>query len=308
MTEDVDIQPLSKEHKAIVEKWLPINDLPKKGRILSPSTGGVETTLMAYMLCKYYEDNPDVELFFYTAGLFPPPDDIKIRMENEYKPWMTANEGSALLYRVTEKTTKKFSHMVRYWTPKEVVKVSKEKGHGKVFYAVKEFDVPYATDLINQLNIDVWFTGRNKPYTAETIRASVNVLEESESEIDDGVTHHFHDQLPFVDDKGHYKVARPFKDLYKHEVIGIYESLGIMDLFFRTVSCPHVYPGNGCHGECKHMLPLTGKHWKNNCIERLTAEVQYGLVEPLSNSSVPVESEESDNDDPMRVYHLDLDN
>jgi len=109
-------QPLSQEHRQIIAKLLRVEEHPVAGRILCPSTGGVETTLIAYMLCKYYEDNDDIELFFYTANLFEPPVEIHDRMEDEYNPFMNCLEGSTLLYRVREKTTKQFSHMIRYFT------------------------------------------------------------------------------------------------------------------------------------------------------------------------------------------------
>lgn len=271
-------KPLSPEHEQIVKNYLRVEELPEKGRILSPSTGGVETTLIAYMLTKYYENNDDIELFFYTANLFEPPVELHDRMEDEYNPYMNALEGSTILYRIREKTTKQFSHMVRYFTQDEVEEVRVRTNKRLPFYTVKDFDVPYAMDLIKQLNIDVWYTGRNKPYTPEQVKASVNYLEQDAGYIDGTVNNPFNDMsIPFVDQKDGYKIIRPFVPMQKHEVIGIYEELGIMDLFYRTVSCPHINPGIGCHGQCQYMLGLPNKEWKNNCFERLTAETIYGI-------------------------------
>ena len=271
-------EPLSAEHREMIKKWLRVEEHPTKGRILSPSTGGVETTLIAYMLCKYYEDNDDIELFFYTANLFEPPAEIHDRMEDEYNPFMNCLEGSTLLYRVREKTTKQFSHMIRYFTQDEVEKVRVETNKRLPFYTVKDFDVPYAADLIEQLGADIWYTGRNKPYTSEQVKASVNYLEKDAGYIEGVANNPFNDMsIPFVDQKETHKIIRPFVPLQKHEVIGLYEELGIMDLFYRTVSCPHINPGIGCHGQCQYMLGLPEKEWKNNCFERLTAETLYGI-------------------------------
>jgi len=273
-------EPLSAEHKKIVENWLHVDELPTKGRILAPSTGGVETTLIAYMLCKLYEDNDDVELFFYTANLFEPPVELHDRMEDEYKPYMNALEGSTILYRIREKTTKQFDHVVRYYTTDEVEEVRVKTNKKWPFYTVKDFDLPTAHALIEQFNIDVWYTGRNKPYTPEEVKSSVMYLEQDADYIEGVHSNPFNDMsIPFVEHTENYKVIRPFKQLKKHEVIHIYEQLGIMDLFFRTVSCPHINPGIGCHGQCQYMLGLPKKLWKNNCFERLTAEVQAGVTQ-----------------------------
>lgn len=273
-------EPLSAEHKKIVENWLHVNELPTKGRILAPSTGGVETTLIAYMLCKLYEDNDDVELFFYTANLFEPPVELHDRMEDEYNPYMNALEGSTILYRIREKTTKQFDHVVRYYTTDEVEEVRVKTNKKWPFYTVKDFDVPTAHTLIEQFGIDVWYTGRNRPYTPEEVKSSVMYLEQDADYIEGVHSNPFNDMsIPFVEHTEKYKVIRPFKELKKHEVIHIYEQLGIMDLFYRTVSCPHINPGIGCHGQCQYMLGLPKKLWKNNCFERLTAEVQAGITQ-----------------------------
>lgn len=269
---------LLEKHRELIKKLLRVEEHPKSGRILSPSTGGVETTLIAYMLCKYYEDNPNMELFFYTANLFEPPVELHDRMEDEYNPYMNALEGSTILYRVREKTKKQFSHMVRYFTQDEVEKMRVDTNKRLPFHTVKDFDVPYATDLIAQLGIDIWYTGRNKAYTPEEIKSTVNYLKKDESYIDGTSANPFHDMtIPFVDQKETHKIIRPFVPLQKHEVISIYEELDIMDLFYRTVSCPHINPGIGCHGQCQYMLGLPNKEWKNNCFERLTAETKYGI-------------------------------
>ena len=269
---------LSDKHQEIIKKLLRVEEHPNSGRILSPSTGGVETTLIAYMLCKYYEDNPNMELFFYTANLFEPPVELHDRMEDEYNPYMNALEGSTILYRIREKTKKQFSHMVRYFTQDEVEKMRIDTNKRLPFHTVKDFDVPYATDLIAQLGIDIWYTGRNKAYAPEEIKSTVNYLKKDESYIDGTSANPFHDMtIPFVDQKETHKIIRPFVPLQKHEIIGIYEELDIMDLFYRTVSCPHINPGIGCHGQCQYMLGLPNKEWKNNCFERLTAETKYGI-------------------------------
>lgn len=269
---------LPEKHQELIKKLLRVEEHPNSGRILSPSTGGVETTLIAYMLCKYYEDNPNMELFFYTANLFEPPVELHDRMEDEYNPYMNALEGSTILYRVREKTKKQFSHMVRYFTQDEVEKMRVDTNKRLPFHTVKDFDVPYATDLIAQLGIDIWYTGRNKAYTPEEIKSTVNYLKKDESYIDGTSANPFHDMtIPFVDQKETHKIIRPFVPLQKHEVISIYEELDIMDLFYRTVSCPHINPGIGCHGQCQYMLGLPNKEWKNNCFERLTAETKYGI-------------------------------
>ena len=269
---------LSAEHREIIKKWLRVEEHPTKGRILSPSTGGVETTLIAYMLCKYYEDNDDIELFFYTANVFEPPVEIHDRMEDEYNPFMNCLEGASLLYRVREKTTKQFSHMIRYFTQDEVEKVRVETNKKLPFYTVRYFDVPYAADLIEQLGADIWYTGRNKPYTPEQVKANINYLEKDIGHIEENVSNPFNDMtIPFVDQKETHKIIRPFVPYLKHEIIGLYEELGIMDLFYRTVSCPHINPGIGCHGQCQYMIGLPGKEWKTNCFERLTAETLYGI-------------------------------
>lgn len=269
---------LPEKHQELIKKLLRVEEHPKSGRILSPSTGGVETTLIAYMLCKYYEDNPNMELFFYTANLFEPPVELHDRMEDEYNPYMNALEGSTILYRIREKTKKQFSHMVRYFTQDEVEKMRVDTNKRLPFHTVKDFDVPYATDLIAQLGIDIWYTGRNKAYTPEEIKSTVNYLKKDESYIDGTSANPFHDMtIPFVDQKETHKIIRPFVPLQKHEVISIYEELDIMDLFYRTVSCPHINPGIGCHGQCQYMLGLPNKEWKNNCFERLTAETKYGI-------------------------------
>lgn len=269
---------LLEKHRELIKKLLRVEEHPKSGRILSPSTGGVETTLIAYMLCKYYEDNPNMELFFYTANLFEPPVELHDRMEDEYNPYMNALEGSTILYRIREKTKKQFSHMVRYFTQDEVEKMRVDTNKRLPFHTVKDFDVPYATDLIAQLGIDIWYTGRNKAYTPEEIKSTVNYLKKDESYIDGTSANPFHDMtIPFVDQKETHKIIRPFVPLQKHEVISIYEELDIMDLFYRTVSCPHINPGIGCHGQCQYMLGLPNKEWKNNCFERLTAETKYGI-------------------------------
>lgn len=271
--------PLTNKHKEIIKKLLWVEELPIKGRILAPSTGGVETTLIAYMLTKYYENNDDIELFFYTSNLFEPPVELHDRMEDEYKPYMNALEGSTILYRIREKTTKQFSHMVRYFTQDEVEEVRVATNKTLPFYTVKDFDVPYAADLIKQLGIDVWYTGRNKPYSPEQVKASVNYLEKDADYIEGVVHNPFNDMsIPFVDQKDGYKIIRPFVPMQKHEVIKVYEELDIMDLFYRTVSCPHINPGIGCHGQCQYMLGLPNKEWKNNCFERLTAETLYGIA------------------------------
>lgn len=276
--------PLSHEHREIIKKWLRVEEHPTKGRILSPSTGGVETTLIAYMLCKYYEGNDDIELFFYTANLFEPPVEIHDRMEDEYNPFMNCLEGSTLLYRVREKTTKQFSHMIRYFTQDEVEKVRVETNKALPFYTVKDFDVPYAADLIKQLDADIWYTGRNKPYTPEQVKASVNYLQKDADYIEGVTSNPFNDMtIPFVDQKETHKIIRPFVPLQKHEVMDIYEELGVMDLFYRTVSCPHINPGIGCHGQCQYMLGLPEKKWKNNCFERLTAETIYGTTKKITH-------------------------
>lgn len=272
------------KHREIVKKLLRVEEHPKSGRILSPSTGGVETTLIAYMLCKYYEDNPDMELFFYTANLFEPPVELHDRMEDEYNPYMNALEGSTILYRIREKTKKQFSHMVRYFTQDEVEEMRVATNKRLPFHTVKDFDVPYATDLIAQLGIDVWYTGRNKAYTPEEIKSTVNYLKKDENYIDGTATNPFHNmEIPFVDYKDDYKIIRPFVPLQKHEIIKIYEDLDIMDLFYRTVSCPHINPGIGCHGQCQYMLGLPNKEWKNNCLERLTAETKYGTTKKMTH-------------------------
>lgn len=273
-------KPLSPEHKFLIEDLLLIDDHPQgKGRILAPSTGGVETTLIAYMLCKYYEDNPDMELFFYTANLFEPPVELHDRMEDEYKPYMNALEANTLLYRIREKTTKQFNHMVRYFTQDEVEEMRVKTGRLWPFHTVKDFDVPYAADLIDTLGIDIWFTGRNKAYSTDQIKENVNYLEQDEQYIDGTADNPFHDMtVPYVEQKDGHKVLRPFVPLQKHEIIKIYEDLDIMDLFYRTVSCPHINPGIGCHGQCQYMLGLPDKKWKNNCLERLTAETLYGCA------------------------------
>jgi|TARA_B110000977_G_C11046023_1_gene480553 hypothetical protein len=272
-------KPLSDEHRDIISNLLRVEEHPVKGRILSPSTGGVETTLMAYMLCKYYEDNSDIELFFYTANLFEPPVELHDRMEDEYKPYMNALEGSTILYRLREKTTKQFSHMVRYFTQDEVEDMRVSTNKRLPFYTVKDFDVPYALDLIKQLGMDIWYTGRNRPYTPEQVRETVNYLEQDSESIDGISSNPFNDMsIPFVEQCDGYKILRPFVPLQKHEIISIYEQLDIMDLFYRTVSCPHINPGIGCHGQCQYMLGLPNKEWKNNCFERLTAETKYGIA------------------------------
>ena len=271
--------PLSNEHRDIISKLLRVEEHPVKGRILSPSTGGVETTLIAYMLCKYYEDNNDIELFFYTANLFEPPVELHDRMEDEYNPYMNALEGSTILYRVREKTKKQFSHMVRYFTQDEVEEMRVATNKRLPFHTVKDFDVPYAADLIKQLGIDIWYTGRNKPYTPEQVKETVNYLKKDEVYINGTSANPFNNMsIPFVEQKDGHKVLRPFVPLQKHEIIKIYEDLDIMDLFYRTVSCPHINPGIGCHGNCQHMLGLPNKEWKNNCFERLTAETKYGIA------------------------------
>ena len=277
---------LTTEHKKIIENLLNVDEHPTKGRILSPSTGGVETTLIGYMLCKYYEDNPDIELFFYTANLFEPPVELHDRMEDEYNPYMNALEGSTILYRIREKTSKQFSHMVRYFTQDEVEQMRIATNKRLPFHTVKDFDVPYAADLIKQLGIDIWYTGRNKAYTPEEIKSSVNYLKKDEGYINGTIHNPFHNmEIPFVTDEGSYKVLRPFVPLQKHEIIAIYEQLGIMDLFYRTVSCPHINPGIGCHGQCQYMLGLPNKEWKNNCLERLTAETKYGIAPEWAKST-----------------------
>lgn len=266
------------KHREIIKKLLRVEEHPESGRILSPSTGGVETTLIAYMLCKYYEDTPNMELFFYTANLFEPPVELHDRMEDEYNPYMNALEGSTILYRIREKTKKQFSHMVRYFTQDEVEEMRVATNKRLPFHTVKDFDVPYATDLIAQLGIDVWYTGRNKAYTPEEIKSTVNYLKKDEGYIDGTSANPFHDMsVPFVDYKDDHTIIRPFVPLQKHEIIKIYEDLDIMDLFYRTVSCPHINPGIGCHGQCQYMLGLPNKEWKNNCFERLTAETKYGI-------------------------------
>jgi len=153
-------EPLSKEHLNIVKKWLQADELPNKGNILVPCTGGAETTLIQYMLAKYYEDNNNVNIYGYTLNVFEPPAELHTQMEDEYNPFMNAYEGSALLYRIMEKTTKKINHIVRYFTVDEVLAVKREKNYDRIFNVPRDFDIPMAEDLVEKLNCSVWYTGR----------------------------------------------------------------------------------------------------------------------------------------------------
>lgn len=271
-------KPLSKEHLTIVKKWLQSDHLPNKGNILVPCTGGAETTLIQYMLAKYYEDNNNVNIYGYTLNVFEPPAELHTQMEDEYNPFMNAYEGSALLYRIMEKTTKKIDHIVRYFTVDEVLAVKESQNYDRIFNVPRDFDIPLAKSLIEKLNIDVWFTGRNRMYTTEQIRNTVMHLEQDHKSLEHADTHLFNKiDIPVVTEAEGYKVIRPFLELQKHEVFAIYKELGIMDLLLRTVSCPHINPGVGCHGSCQYMLSLKDKTWKSNCMERLTAETLFGI-------------------------------
>ena len=271
-------EPLSKEHLNIVKRWLQADELPNKGNILVPCTGGAETTLIQYMLAKYYEDNNNVNIYGYTLNVFEPPAELHTQMEDEYNPFMNAYEGSALLYRIMEKTTKKINHIVRYFTVDEVLAVKREKNYDRIFNVPRDFDIPMAEDLVEKLNCSVWYTGRNKMYTTEQIRNTVLHLEQDHNGLKSADTHLFNKiDIPVVTQRDGYKVIRPFLELQKHEVFKIYEELDILDLLKKTVSCPHINPGTGCHGNCQYMLSLKDKTWKSNCFERLTAETLYGI-------------------------------
>lgn len=255
-------------NKELIEKWLQ----PPSGakNVLFAFTGGVETTLMAYMACKYYE-NTDVNVYFYTVNVIQPAKLPWEMTKDQYSPETEVGSASTVLSKVRALTSKKFTHLCRYHTSEEVEECMKEHKYKRAFDVTRHFDIPYAMELYKSLNADAWYSGRNRMFSSAQVKEHVNYLEEDSDRVDILDEHAFAKlDRPIVQVTDEFTRITPFLDVTKDVVIDIYKQLDIVDLYKQTLSCP--YPYDTCYGKCGDMIKVSGTDYKTNCFERLTAE------------------------------------
>lgn len=254
--------------KEIIEKWL--HPQPDAKNVLLAFTGGVETTLMAYMACKYYE-NTDVNVYFYTVNVIQP---AKLPWEitnDQYGPETEVGSASTVLAKIKAMTGKQFMHFCRYHTQDEVEACMQEHKYKRAFDVTRHFDPPFAMELYNNFNMDVWYSGRNRMFSSQQVKDHVDFLEEDTHRVEILDNHAFAKlDRPIIQETDEFTRITPFLDVTKDIVLDIYKQLGIVDLYKQTLSCP--YPYDQCYGKCEKMIKVSGTDYKTNCFERLTAE------------------------------------
>lgn len=253
----------------VYKKWLH----PQKNvkNILIAFTGGVETTLLAYMACKYYEKKDDVKLYFYTVNVLPAQKEPWVISKDQYKPQIEVTSAAHVLAKLSNLTTKRWTHLCKYHSQEEVDEMQKKHGYYRFFDVTRHFDLPFALDICETQNIDVWYSGRNKMFDSKTVSKHVEYLQTDQHRIDALDVHAFAKlDRPIVEYQDRFVRITPFLDETKDKVTSIYQSLGIENLYKETLSCPYQY--NSCYGKCKNMITDSELDYKTNCFERITSE------------------------------------
>lgn len=246
--------------KKYIEKILHIQ--PDATRITVGGTGGAETTIILYMLCKYYEDRPDVDIYVYTCN--------KTTLDSDV--YTEGTQAHRMMVKMAEYTSKQPYHLIKTWGSKQSEALCEE--HGLSIWEIpRVIEQSYAKEVVEKFDIHAYYSGWNIMITPNQWDA---LLQDFPKESRGRLTDHYRQGKPV---RGYTEQFNdtcvritPFVSWTKDKIVKVYKDLGVIDLYKETTSCPdNLEP---CFGKCEQKCK---KQFKFNCIERVYAERFNGI-------------------------------
>lgn len=249
----------------IEEIIFPQNDV--KNIVVSYS-GGVESTLLLYLLCKYYEKT-DVKIIAYTISKFTADEEVAAS-----KGWTPESVQAAKVMQYVQNLTEKQPlHIIEYWNKSQQKEIMKKYNLKKPLEAKPIIEQELGLKILETYNANVWYSGYS--IFPSVINMKVILHDYDKDLIQDTIGF---DQIVHTDNVEQFETytkVRPFATLNKSDVLHLYMKLNLFhSLYKKTISCPYHY--GPCFNQCQDTIKARTVA-KSDCLERLYAERLNGV-------------------------------
>lgn len=248
------------DFRQFVEQTLHIQ--PNAKRISVGGTGGVETTLILYLLCKYYEDAPDVDIFVYTCNKTTLDSDVHTE----------GTQAHRMMVKLSEYTTKQPYHVIKTWGSSESQRLCEK--HGLSIWEIPRIiEQSYAKEVVEKFDIHAYYSGWNVMITPDQWDSHLTDFSQDSRDM---LLKHYRQGNPVRGYTEQFSDTcvriTPFVDWTKEKIVSIYKDLDLIGLYKETTSCPEQL--EPCFGKCENKCKTKFKY---NCIERVFAERYNGI-------------------------------
>lgn len=235
--------------------------------IIVSYSGGAESSLILYLLCKYYEKT-DVKIIAYTISKFTADEDPN--------GWTPESVQAARVFQYIQNYTEQQPlHIIEYWNNYQQTQIMEKNNLKDPLEAKPIIEQDLGKRLLDLYDANVWYSGWSMMPSIGNMNTILSEYDKDMISTSVGWSDKHEPIRDIVMDFGYYTKVTPFAQTDKADVLSMYMKLGLFNqLYKKTISCPYHY--GPCYNKCSDTLK-TRTVAKSDCLERLYAERFNGV-------------------------------